>query len=123
MTVSITGLTFAQTSGSTANDSYIRFVGTGSFTAADFIITPHDGLNFSPSKVVVTNITDGTSSVWFLHNTALTVSGYTADIDGTRTAVAIGSAGVSYSSGSLTVDVSACAPITNDDDFVIECYR
>ena len=69
MTVSITGLTFEKkVSGPVPNDAYCRFDGSGTYTAADFIITPADGLGFIPKRVKVTNLTDGKVTDAFINS-------------------------------------------------------
>lgn len=142
------GLTLAVDESPNANDGFVRFVGYGTYTAADFYITAKPkyahygttvwdpnldilaesdavqltfgGLGFAPKHVRVYNTTDGTGSEWWL-NANLPYPGYTQVAAGDKTAVAAASAGVSYSNGALLVDVTACAPITDDDEFIIEC--
>jgi len=119
----VTGLTVAfQSQGGTASD-YCAIRGYGTYTAADFYLDYSNGPGFSPSKVVVTNLTDGTMGVWWLSGTGLTKVGYTQVAAGDKTLVAAASIGVAYSDGHLNVDVSDCCPITTNDDFLIECYR
>lgn len=128
MTVSITGLTFAVSSqGNTPNAGYVCFTGTGTYTAADFIITAADGLGFTPSKVRVRNLTDRNETIAynaaaFNAGTAMAVTdeGLKIVAAGTRTYADHG-VGVT-GERELTIDVSAAGPITDDDDFVIECW-
>lgn len=121
MTVSISGLTLTATSGSTPNENYVRFVGTGTYTAADFTITADDGLAFTPTKVLVSNLTDRTEILTYVNSALGTsnVEGLKTIADGTRTYAAHG---LTITARSMVVDVSVAGPITDDDDFVIECW-
>ncbi len=135
MSVSITGLTFAVGSdGNMANSGFIYFTGTGTYTAADFIITAEDGLGFTPSKVKVLNLTDrNTTTAW---NAAAFNAGSASDpvipmvaTDEGLKDVAAGT--MTYADHGIaitgerevTIDVSVAGPITDNDDFVIEMWR
>lgn len=120
MTVSISGLTLTDTSGSTPNEHYARFVGTGTYTAADFTITASDGLGFTPTKVKTENLTDRVGFEYFVDSNLGTsnVEGLKTVAAGTRT---YEDAGLTVTTKSLAVDVSKTI-ITDDDDFVIECW-
>jgi hypothetical protein len=122
MTVSITGLTFTKNAeGATPNQNYVMFVGYGTYTAADFTITADDGLGFTPKKVKVLNLTDRTETVAYI-NSGLGTSnaeGLKTVAAGTRTYAAHG---VTVGTRKVIVDVSVAGPITDDDDFVIECW-
>ena len=124
MTVSISGLTFTKNAeGSTANENYACFVGYGTYTAADFTITASDGLGFTPKKVRLINLTDAKEVTYFV-NSGLGTSNaeglLVANHDTAQAAYA--AAGLTVATNSLTVDVSAGATITDNDDFVIECW-
>ena len=113
MTVSITGLTFAAVrSEGVPNEHYVRFTGTGTYTAADFTITADDGLGFTPTKVLVSNLTDRNETLAYLD---------AAFIAGT-VPVAADHGVARPRERTLTIDVSAAGPITDNDDFVIECW-
>jgi hypothetical protein len=122
--------------GGTANSQYVRFIGYGTYTAADFTIgaeatytnpnaptvatqLTYGGLGFVPTMVKVYNLTDGTGAVAVL-NSNLTVDGYTQAAAGDKTATATN--GISVSGKQLIVDVSVAGPLTDNDDFVIECW-
>jgi hypothetical protein len=122
--------------GGTPNADCMRLLIYGSYTAADFYLrfgatvntstgaetTP--GIAFVPGKVRILNTTDGTVGEWYLDDTTnLANSGYTQVAEGTKTMVVKGSAGVTMDGGRLQFDVSACCPITNDDECIIELYR
>jgi len=110
--------------GATPNSDCVRLLLYGTYTAADFYLKASDGVIFHPAKVVVYNTTDATGSVWFLDDTTnLVNSGYTQVAAGDKTAVAKASAGVSYDGGKLQFDVTACGPITDNDEVIIELYR
>jgi hypothetical protein len=124
----ITGLTVSLVGdGGTPNASYLQFICYGTYTAADCYLDANDGLSFKPAKVVITNTTDNTFSVWYLNTTNLANSGFTMiGSTGAYTAVAKASAGVSFVSGRLQIDVSAVAGgtgWTDDDEIIIECFR
>jgi hypothetical protein len=116
--------------GSTANAQYVRFIGYGTYTAADFTITPeatfsgstqltYGGLGFVPKMVKGYSLTTGKGSMG-LTNANLTKDGFTQVAAGDKTASdAMG--GFSVSGKSLTVDVSVVV-IASNDDFVIECW-
>lgn len=137
MAVSITGLTFtAANQGNMPNSGYACFTGTGTYTAADFTIDASDGLGFTPFKVRVCNLTDRTETV-AVNAAAFNASGKTDPVqnattmiatdeglktiaDGTRT---YADHGVAISGArEITIDVSVAGPITDNDDFIIECW-
>ena len=128
MTVSISGLTFAVgADGLIPNAGYVRFTGTGTYTAADFTITADDGLGFTPTKVLVRNLTDRTETLAYLDaafiagtRAVATDEGLKTVADGTRTYADHGVA--NPAERELTIDVSVAGPITDNDDFVIECW-
>ena len=122
--------------GSTPNTDIVRLLIYGTYTAADFYLrfgatvntttgaetTP--GIAFMPGKVRILNTTDGTVGEWYLDDTTnLVNSGFTQVAAGDKTMVAKASAGVFVDGGQLQFDVSACCPITNDDECIIELYR
>jgi hypothetical protein len=122
--------------GGTPNADCMRLLIYGSYTAADFYLrfgatvntstgaetTP--GIAFVPGKVRILNTTDGTVGEWYLDDTTnLANSGYTQVVAGDKTMVAKASAGVSMDGGRLQFDVSACCPITDNDECIIELYR
>ena len=121
----ITGLSAQVLSqGGTPNSDVVRILLYGTYTAADFTMDPGDGVMFQPGKVVILNTTDGTMGVWYMDDTTnLTNSGYTQVAAGDKTMVAKGSAGVTYSAGKLSFDVSACCPITDNDEVIVELWR
>lgn len=122
MTVSITGLTFAaDNQGSIPNENYVRFVGTGTFTAADFTITAADGLGFTPKKILVSNLTDRNEILTYINSSLGTsnVEGLKTVAAGTRTYAAHG---LTVTANKVVVDVSVAGPITDNDDFVIEMW-
>jgi len=129
MAVSITGLTFAVGSnGSMPNSSYMYFTGTGTYTAADFVIDASDGLGFTPSKIHVLNLTDGNeTTAWncaaFNASTSMaaTDEGLKSVTAGDKTYADHGIAVTGKRE--LTIDVSVAGPITDNDDFVIEVWR
>lgn len=121
--------------GGVPNASCVRLLIYGTYTAADFYLTPNAMLNastaaeevpgcvFSPSKVRIYNTTDATTSEWYLDDlTNLVHSGFTQVAAGDKTAVAKASAGVAWDAGKLNFDVSACL-ITDNDKVIIELYR
>jgi len=117
MTVSITGLTFVQDSEvSDSGVKYARFVGSGTYTAADFTITAADGLGFNPAHGRVSNWTDRNETEG---NSTLGANGLKSVAAGTRTLAAHG---MTFGTKSLAVDVSVAGPITDDDTFVIEVW-
>jgi hypothetical protein len=110
--------------GGIPNSDTIRILLYGTYTAADFYLSVVDGVMWKPGKVRVLNLTDGTGSEWYLDDTANMVnSGYTQLAAGDKTLVAKANAGVTWSGGKLNFDVSACAPITNDDEVLVELTR
>jgi hypothetical protein len=110
--------------GGMPNSDVVRMLIYGTYTAADFYLMATDGVVFRPGKVRILNTTDGTLGEWYLDDTTnLANSGFTQVAVGDKTMVAKASAGVSYSSGKLQFDVSACCPITDDDECIIELYR
>lgn len=125
------GLTLAiDSQGSTANAKYVRFVGYGTYTAADFTITAeptysgstqltYGGLGFVPKMVKATSLTTGLGSMGLTHS-GLTKNGYTQVAAGDKTPVE-NMGGFSVSGKNLTVDVSVVV-IASNDDFVIECW-
>jgi len=132
MAVSITGLTFAVVSqGPMPNSGYVCFSGTGTYTAADFIIDASDGLGFTPTKVLVRNLTDRTETIAYnavafnaagtIDSTVATDEGLKTIADGTRTYADHGVA--ITGKREVTIDVSAAGPITDNDDFVIEMWQ
>jgi hypothetical protein len=123
--------------GGTAGAQYVCLAGHGTYTAADFTITPEAqytnnnaptlatqqtfaGLGFAPKKVRLLNLTDKTSMEHFYDSDLGTanVEGLKTVANGTRTYEA---SGLSVAGRSLTVDVSV-ALITDNDDFIIECW-
>jgi hypothetical protein len=121
--------------GGTANAQYVRFVGYGTYTAADFTIgaeatytnpnaptvatqLTYGGLGFVPKMVKVLSLTTGKGAFAVL-NSGLTVNGYTQVAAGDKTPTATN--GISASGKNLTIDVSVIVIATNDD-FVIECW-
>lgn len=122
--------------GGIPNADCIRLLIYGTYTAADFYLrfgatvntstgaetTP--GIAFTPGKVRILNTTDGTVGEWHLDDTTnLSNSGFTQVAAGDKTLVAKASAGVSMDGGRLQFDVSACCPITDNDECIIELYR
>jgi len=128
MTVAITGLTFAVADqGTTPNSGYVRFTGTGTYTAADFIITAEDGLGFTPTKVLVDNLTDGNSTLGYLDAAFIAGTDAVATDEGRKTVTAgdrtYADHGIAVTGKrEITIDVSVAGPITDNDDFVIECW-
>lgn len=132
MAVSISGLTFAVVSqGPLPNSGYVRFSGTGTYTAANFIIDATDGLGFTPTKVLVRNLTDRTETLAYncvafnasgtIDTMVATDEGLKTVADGTRT---YADHGVAVSGKrEITITVAAAGPITDNDDFVIECWQ
>lgn len=123
--------------GGIANSQYVRFIGYGTYTAADFTIgaeatytnpnaptvatqLTYGGLGFVPTMVKVYNLTDGTGSLG-VFSSSLTKDGYTQVAAGDKTAVE-NNGGLAVSGKNLTVDVSVAGPLTDNDDFVIECW-
>lgn len=131
MPVSISGLTFtAANQGNMPNSGYVCFTGTGTYTAADFIIDASDGLGFTPFKVRVCNLTERDETVAInaaAFNASGTVDTMVATDEGLKT-VAAGTRtyadhGVAITGlREITIDVSVAGPITDNDDFVIECW-
>lgn len=122
MTVAITGLTFTKNADAHTPDAYYAcFVGYGTYTAADFTITAADGLGFTPKKVLVSNLTDRNEILSYINSGLGTsnVEGLMTVAAGTRTYEAHG---LTVATNSLTVDVTVAGPITDNDDFVIECW-
>lgn len=110
--------------GGTPNSDCIRMLLYGTYTAVDFYLKAADGVVFKPGKVRILNTTDGTVGEWYLDDTTnLVNSGFTQVAAGDKTMVAKGSAGVSWDAGKLQFDVSACCPITDSDECIIELYR
>lgn len=122
--------------GATPNSDIIRLLIYGTYTAADFYLKAGGEVNtstgayttvpvgFKPGKVRILNTSDGTVGEWYLDDTTnLVNSGYTQVAAGDKTMVAKGSAGVSWDAGKLNFDVSACCPITDNDECIIELYR
>jgi hypothetical protein len=122
--------------GGTPNADCVRLLIYGTYTAADFYLrfgatvntstgaetTP--GIAFKPGKVVIMNTSQGTMGVWYLDDTTnLVNSGYTQVAAGDKTPVAKANAGVIMDGGQLQFDVSACCPITSNDECIIELYR
>lgn len=131
MAVSITGLTFAVANqGATPNSGYVCFTGTGTYTAADFIIDATDGLGFTPFKVRVCNLTDRNETVAInavafnatgtVDTMVVTDEGLKSVAAGTRTYADHG-VGIS-GEREITIDVTVAGPITDNDDFMIECW-
>jgi hypothetical protein len=145
------GLTLEIEERTTANGDYVRFIGYGTFTAADFYITAKPkyahygetawdpnldvvgesdavqltfgGLGFAPRVVSVYNLIDGTGAKYWLNANLTTKNGYTLAAAGDKTPdLSSATNGVAYSGGTLFVDVSTCT-ITSNDAFVIECWR
>jgi hypothetical protein len=109
--------------GETPNSACARMLIYGTYTAADFYLTPTDGVLFKPGKVRMLNTTDAAVAEWYLDDvTNLVYSGYTQVAAGDKTAVAKASAGVAWEAGRLYVDVSACL-ITDNDEVIVELYR
>ncbi len=124
----VSGLTVQIASeGGTPEASYMQLICYGTYTAADFYLSAADGLMFNPAKVMITNTTDNTSSIWYLNTTNLANSGFTMiGSTGAYTAVAKASAGVTYSAGKLNIDASAVAGgtgWTDNDVVVVELFR
>jgi hypothetical protein len=110
--------------GGMPNSDVVRMLVYGTYTAADFYLSAAEGVVFQPGKVRILNTTDGTVGEWYLDDTTnLTNSGFTQVAAGDKTMVAKGSAGVSWDAGKLQFDVSACCPITDNDECIIELYR
>ena len=110
--------------GGVPNSDTIRILLYGTYTAADFYLSAVDGVMWRPGKVRIVNTSDATVGEWYLDDTTnLVNSGFTQVAAGDKTAVAKGSAGVTYSAGKLNFDVSACCPITDNDECIIELTR
>lgn len=110
--------------GGIPNASTVRLLTYGTYTAVDFYLGAADGVTFQPGKVRIVNTTDGTVGEWYLDDTTnMANSGYTQVAAGDKTMVVKASAGVSMVDGRLTIDVSACCPITDDDVVLIELTR
>lgn len=121
--------------GGTPNSDCMRLLIYGTYTAADFYLRfgatvsstgteTTAGIAFVPGKVRILNTTDGTIGEWYLDDTTnLANSGFTQVAAGDKTMVAKASAGVSLDGGKLQFDVSACCPITDNDECIIELYR
>jgi hypothetical protein len=110
--------------GGTPNSDIIRLLVYGTYTAADFYLGVGEGIAFQPGKVRILNTTDGTLGEWYLDDTTnLTSSGFTQVAAGDKTMVAKTSAGVVWSAGKLLFDVTACCPITDGDECIIEIHR
>ena len=134
-----TGLTLeVVASGSAGGLQYVQFVGSGTYTAADFTVTAeaqytnndvptlatqltYGGLGFEPKKVLVSNLTDKTETLAYLGSdvVALATTGLKTIANGTRTYAAHG---VSATGRSLTVTVATAGPVTTNCVFVIECW-
>ena len=99
--------------GHMANEKRALFTLTGTYTAADFEITPADGLGFDPVEARVLNVTDRTET----YGVKGSDTGLKTIADGTRTAAAHG---ITFGSRNLGVDVSVAGPITDNDYVVIE---
>ena len=131
MAVSITGLTFvAANQGNIPNSGYVCFTGTGTYTAADFTIDASDGLGFTPFKVQVLNLTNSTSTLAYnaaAFNATGTVDTMVGTDEGLKTVIAgdrtYADHGVAISGDrEITITVATAGPITDNDDFVIECW-
>lgn len=122
--------------GGTANSQYVRFIGYGTYTAADFTIgaeatytnpnaptvatqLTYGGLGFVPTMVKATSLTTGKGSLG-VFSSSLTKDGYTQVAAGDKTPVE-NNGGFAVSGKNLTVDVSEVVIATNDD-FMIECW-
>lgn len=124
----ISGLTVQVASeGGIPEGSYLQLICYGTYTAADFYLSAADGVGITPAKVMITNTTDNTSSVWYLNTTNLANSGFTMiGSTGAYTAVAKASAGVTWDAGKLNIDVSAVAGgtgWTDNDVVIVELFR
>jgi hypothetical protein len=110
--------------GETPNSACVRLLIYGTYTAADFYLTPYDGVLFKPGKVRIVNATDGKISEWYLDDvTNLTNAGFTQVAAGDKTLVAKTAMGVSWEAGRLYFDISACANIATNDEVIVELYR
>jgi hypothetical protein len=122
--------------GGMPNSDIIRLLIYGTYTAADFYLKVGGEINtttglytvpsivWRPGKVRILNTTDGTVGEWYLDDTTnLVNSGFTQVAAGDKTMVAKASAGVTWNAGKLQFDVTACCPITDDDECIIELYR
>lgn len=117
MTVSIDGLTFAVDSqGAVPNENYVRFTGSGTYTAADFTITAEDGLGFTPGKVRVSDETARNETNAVVSNGD---DGLKIVAAGTRTSAPHG---VVVTPRSVAVTVSVAGPIASNSTFVIEMW-
>lgn len=117
--------------GNNAADRYVCFAGEGTYTAADFTIgavptysgatqLTYGGLGFTPKKVRAINLTDRTIFEHFFDANL-----GTSNAEGLKTVaggtVTYEASGLSVSGKNLTVDVSTTG-ITDNDDFIIECW-
>ena len=131
MAVSITGLTFTCANQTTTpNGAYACFTGTGTYTAADFVIDATDGLGFTPFKVRVCDLTNRNETVAInavAFNASGTIDTMVATDEGLKT-VAAGTRtyadhGVAITGQrEITIDVSVAGPIVSNCDFIIECW-
>lgn len=103
------------TDGQVANSKHMIFRLSGTYTAADFEITPADGLGFDPVVARVSNITDRTET----YGTSAADDGLKTVAAGTRTNAAHG---MTFGSRKLGVDVSVAGPITDNDEAIIEVW-
>ena len=110
----------ALTNGGTANSQYVCFAGEGTYTAADFSIGVAEGLGFVPKRVRFRNLTDRVGMEHFFDANLGTANaeGLKTIADGTQTYEATG---LGVSGKNLTIDVSV-ALLTDNDDFIIECW-
>jgi hypothetical protein len=106
--------------GFAANSKYVLLAGEGTYTAADFSVGPAEGLGFTPVKARFVNLTDRVQMEHFF-NAQLG----TANAEGLKTidagTVTYEATGLSVSGRTLNVDVSV-ALLTDNDDFIIECW-
>ena len=121
--------------GGTANAQYVRFIGYGTYTAANFTIgaeatytnpnaptvatqLTYGGLGFEPKMVKVQSLTTAKGAFAVLDSN-LTVDGWTQVAAGDMTPTATN--GIAVSGKNLTLTV-ATVQIATNDDFVIECW-
>jgi hypothetical protein len=119
MSVSITGLTFvAENQGNTANSGYVRFKGSGTYTAANFTITAEDGLGFAPSVVRVLSLTARDETIGYA---SVATNGLKTVANGTRTLAAHG---ITFTTGvpSVGITIATAGPISSNDTFFVECW-
>lgn len=109
-----TGATLAIVAqGNTANDKFVTFYLSGTYTAADFTLDYSDGLGFNPTWGRVSNITDRTET----EGTNQSATGLVTVAAGTRTAAAHG---ITFGSRRAVIDVSVAGPVTDNDAALIE---